>query len=150
MFVKRGPSVFSHAAAQGYTQCVDRIIRAWVILVLACALSLAWQKPQKPVEPPEEDETLKAREYGFNPLQATQEIKIGLYYMKKKSYKAASRRFEEATKWDPGNAEAYFHLGEAKEKLKDAAGAKQAFAKFLELAPDGKLAPSVKKKLEGR
>jgi tetratricopeptide (TPR) repeat protein len=100
-------------------------------------------------EPPEEDESLKPKEYGFNPLQASKEIKTGLFYKKKKSWKAAARRFEEALKWDPNSFEAYLNLGEVREKMNDSAGAKEAFTKFLELAPDSKVAPAIKKKLGG-
>ena len=98
-------------------------------------------------EPPEEDETLKPKEYGFNPLQAVKEVKTGLFYKKKKSWKAAARRFQEAIKWDPNSAEAYINLGEVLEKMNDHAGAKEAFAKYLEVAPDSKNAPAIRKKL---
>lgn len=109
----------------------------------------AQQKPQqKPEEPPEEDESLKPKEYGFNPLQAAKEIKVGEYYLKKGKTIAAARRFEEATRWDPNNAEAYLKLGEAKEKLKDLVAAQVAYARFLELAPDSKSAPGIRKKVE--
>lgn len=103
--------------------------------------------PPKEQEPPEEDATVKEKEYDFNPLQAANEIKVGLFYMKRGSFKAAAMRFEEASKWDPGSAEAFLRLGEAKEKLKDGKGAKAAYEKFLELAPDDKNAAAVKKKL---
>lgn len=121
-----------------------------ILCVTLLASVLSWsqqQTPPKPVEPPEEDESFKTKEYAFNPLQATQEIKIGLFYMKKGSFKAAARRFEEATKWDPNSAEAFLRLGEAREKLKDKGGAKQAYEKYLELEPESKLAPAIKKRL---
>jgi tetratricopeptide (TPR) repeat protein len=98
-------------------------------------------------EPPEEDESLKPKEYTFNPLEASQDVKVGTYYFKKGSYAAARRRFTEATKWDPGMAEAYLRLGETQEKLKDSKAAKAAYSKYLELAPDSKEAESVRKKL---
>lgn len=121
-----------------------RHLVAWTFL----SAGLAHEAPQKPPqpEPPEEDESLKPKEYAFNPLQASKEIKIGLFYFKKGSFKAAARRFEEAIRWDPTSAEAHLHLGEAREKLKDPAGAKAAFAKYVELAPDAKNAAALKKK----
>jgi tetratricopeptide (TPR) repeat protein len=103
--------------------------------------------PQKPVEPPEEDESSKPREYGFNPLQAASDVKVGLYYFKKGSFKAAAKRFDEATKWNPSLAEAFLYLGETREKMKDKAGAKEAYAKYLDLAPDAKNAAAIKKKV---
>lgn len=94
----------------------------------------------------EEDETITtAKEYAFNPLQATKEIKVGDYYMKKGSFKAASLRFQEATRWNPQDADAFLKLGYAKEKLKDVKGAKAAWKKYIELAPDSKKAEELKK-----
>jgi tetratricopeptide (TPR) repeat protein len=99
-------------------------------------------------EPPEEDESLKPRsDYVFNPLQAEKEMKIGGFYFKRGSFPAAALRFEEATKWNPGFAEAWRRLGEAREKLNDGPAAATAYAKFLELAPEDKQAPAIKKKL---
>jgi tetratricopeptide (TPR) repeat protein len=105
---------------------------------------------QKEEEPPEEDESIKPKEYSFNPLEAEKDLKIGNYYFKKGNYKAALNRFREATLWNPAYAEAFLRLGESEEKLKDKAAAAQAYAKFLELAPDAKEAESVKKKLASK
>lgn len=109
---------------------------------------LAQQKPPVVEEPPEEDATLvEKNEYTFNPLQAEKEIKTGLFYAKKGNHKAASVRYREATRWNPGSAEAWLRLGESLEKRKDMKGAKEAYAKYLELAPDAKNAALIKKKL---
>lgn len=121
------------------------VARRFLLSALLAALALAQQQP---VEPPEEDEALiRGKEYEFNPLQAQKEIKIGNYYMKKGSFRAASGRFLEASLWDPTNPEAVFRLGEAKEKLGDRKAMAAAWTKFLELAPDDKRAPLLKKKL---
>ena len=123
------------------------------MLPLTLAVLLA-QKPAPPpasTEPPEEDATLVPKEdYVFNPLQAAKEIKIGQYYLKKGSLKAAAKRFLEASKWDPGSPDAFFYLGETYERMKDAKSARAAYAKYLELAPDAKNAAVVKKKLEAK
>lgn len=106
------------------------------------------QAPAKEQAPPEEDETLQPKkDYAFNPLQAEKEVKTGQFYLKKGSYLAAANRFVEATKWNPGYAEAYFWWGEAEEKLKDKKAAREAWSKFVELAPADKRAEEVKKKL---
>jgi tetratricopeptide (TPR) repeat protein len=111
-------------------------------------------KPEEPArpevqeqEPPEEDESLKPKEYTFNPLEAEKNLKVGNFYFKKGNYKGALNRFREATRWNPNYAEAYLRLGESEEKLKDSKAAHEAYAKYLELAPDSKEAPSVKKRL---
>src|SRR6185369_8581606 len=95
---------------------------------------------------PEEDETLTTqKEYGFNPLQATKEVQIGNFYFKKGSFRAAAQRFREATRWNPGDAEAWLRLGEASQKAKDPKAAKEAYAKYLELSPDAKNAAQIRK-----
>ena len=137
-----------------------------LLVAALCALLLGAQKDQsKPPElkqrgkdqkaqdqgqeqaPPEEDESLTVKEYSFNPLQAAKEIQVGNYYFKKGSYRAAAHRFREATKWNNGLAEAWLRLGEAEEKQKDRKAAKEAYAKYLELEPDGKNAGEIRKKL---
>ena len=101
-------------------------------------------------EPPEEDDSLKPKEYSFNPLEAERDFKIGTYYFKKGSYKAAASRFLDATRWNPTYAEAFLRLGESEEKLKDKTAAQAAYTKYLELAPDAKDAESIKKKLANK
>jgi tetratricopeptide (TPR) repeat protein len=132
--------------------------RRWVLLLTFAVVAGAQQAPQKKdtkppaavqeQEPPEEDVSLVPKEYSFNPLQASKDLRIGNYYFKKGNYRAAAHRFEEATKWDGTNAEAYLRLGEAKEKQHDRKAAAEAYAKYLEVAPDAKDAPEVKKRLE--
>ena len=106
-------------------------------------------KPQQQ-EPPEEDEAIAPKEYSFNPLEAERQLRIGNYYFKKHNYKAAANRFREATRWNTNFAEAYLRLGESEEKLKDQEAAREAYAKYLALAPEAKDAESVKKKLSGK
>ena len=103
---------------------------------------------QKEQEPPEEDEDLKPKEYSFNPLQASKELKTGDFYFKKGNYKAAARRYREATRWDPTSAQAFLRLGEASEKLHDQNGAQEAYSKYLEIAPDTKDAERIRKKVQ--
>ena len=134
-------------------------------LIFACALSplvLAQDEPRPQLKkrdsnpppksessvPPEEDKSLSVREYGFNPVQAQKEIRTGNYYFKKGSYRAAAGRFEEATKWNSGEPEAWLRLAEAEEKLKEKKAAHDAYEKYLELASDAKNADEIRKKLE--
>jgi tetratricopeptide (TPR) repeat protein len=107
------------------------------------------QQPAAAVEqePPEEDPDLKPREYTFNPLEASRNITAGNFYFKKGNYRAASRRYLEAGKWDPTSAEAQLKLGETDEKLRDFAGAREAYLKYLMLASDAKDSDAVKKRI---
>ncbi len=135
----------------------------WVVaLALAGAVAVSWRaraddglKKNRPAPtatkeqvPQEEDENLKTEEYSFNPLRAEKELTVGNYYFKKGSYRAAANRYREATKWNPGYGEAWLRLGEAAAKQKDTTAEKEAFAKYLEISPDAKDAPEIRKKLE--
>ena len=98
--------------------------------------------------PPEEDKSLAVPVYGFNPLQAQKEINVGNEYFKKHSYRAAAGRYEEATKWNSGDCEAWLKLAETKERLKENKAAHAAYEKYLELAADAKNADEIRKKLD--
>jgi predicted TPR repeat methyltransferase len=99
-------------------------------------------------EPPEEDVSVDQKtEYVLNPLQAEKEIRIGNYYLKKGSNKAAMRRYEEAVKWDPNSSEGWYKLGEAHSKLGNRKEAREAWTKYLEIQSDGKYVAEVKKRL---
>ena len=123
---------------------------AFLVLTNGLAQTPPKTKPAETQEqaPPEEDEAEKPKEYSFNPLQAEKEVRVGTYYFHKGSYRAAAMRFQEATKWNPTFAEAYFLLGEAQEKQRSWKAAADAYDKFLGLASDDKRAPEVRKKLE--
>lgn len=106
------------------------------------------QTPAAPEEPAEEDASLLPKaNYSFNPIEAAKNIKVAAFYWKKGKFKAAALRYQEATRWDPGSAEAWMKLGEAREKMNDPAAAQVAWEKFLEVAPDDKEAPAIRKKL---
>ena len=129
----------------------------WVALALA-ALAPAQQPPKEPdgpppVEgadslPPQEDKAKTEEVYTFNPLRSKKDVTVGEFYYKKSDFKAAAGRFREATKWNDGNAEAWLRLGDAEEKMNDAKAAREAWTKYLQLAPDAKNAAEIKKKIE--
>jgi len=129
------------------------VSRLWpLVAAIAGGLFAQEQKAQEPSpqEPPEEDADLRPKEYSFNPLQSEKEVKVGDFYFKKGSWRAAAKRYQEATKWNSGYAEAWLKLGDAQEKLKDSKAARESYAKYVELAPDTKQAASLKKKLGKR
>jgi tetratricopeptide (TPR) repeat protein len=110
----------------------------------------AAQQPPEEDNPPEEDTSVAPKVYPLDPLESERNIKVGNFYMHQgtlRGYRAALGRFQDATKYNPNSAEAFFRLGEAQEKLKNKDGAKAAFEKVLQLAPDSKLAHEAKKKL---
>ena len=97
--------------------------------------------------PPEEDKAKIKETYSFNPLQSKKDVTVGEEYFKKGSFNAAASRFREATKWNDGNADAWLRLGDAEAKLKDMKAAREAWEKYLQLAPDAKNAAEVRKRL---
>ena len=105
-------------------------------------------KQEEEQPPPDEDAAASAKVYAFNPLQAQKEIRTGEFYFKKGSYRAATTRFREATRWNPNNAEAWLRLGDSAEKQNDEKTAGEAYSKYLQLQPDAKNSAEVKKKLD--
>lgn len=102
----------------------------------------------KQMVPPEEDKTLASENFSFNPLESQKWVERGDFYWRKSKYMAAAGRYEGATRLNEGNAEAWLKLAKADEKLKDTAGAKAAYTKYLAVAPDAKDAAEIRKKLE--
>ncbi|MBC7928274.1 MAG: tetratricopeptide repeat protein [Bryobacteraceae bacterium] len=119
-------------------------------LVFSLGLSYCIHGQTNPPEPPEEDASVADKEYVFNPLQASKEVRIGNFYFRKGSYQAARRRFEEATRWNPSLADAWLRLGDTQLKLKDERGARESYMKYVELDPESKDAASVRKRLAGK
>ena len=136
-------------------------MKRWFLAPAALLCAFAQQQPPKPKqpppaqqaqpkeeEPPEEDESLKPKVYALNPLESERNIRAGDFYFKKSKYSAALWRYTEATRWDPGSAEAFCKLGEVDEKLKDRAGARAAYSKCVEVSSDAKLTAEAKKHLD--
>lgn len=98
--------------------------------------------------PPEEDKSDAPKVFSFNPVQSQSDVAKGDFYFRKGNYTAAASRYEEATKWNDGNAIAWRSLGEAQQKKSNAKAAREAYRKYLELAPDAKDAAEIKKRLE--
>lgn len=95
----------------------------------------------------EDEDVLPKTEYVFNPLQAKKDFKVGNFYWKKGNHRAAAARYLEATRWDPGYADAYWKLAEAREKLEQHGQALEAYRGYLEVEPDGKQAESARKRI---
>ena len=128
----------------------------WVSLAFAAVASAQQGPPPKEPDspppaqdqlPPEEDKAKVQEEYSFNPLKSQKDVTVGEFYFKKSDFKAAAGRFREATRWNDGNAEAWLRLGDAEDRMHDAKAAREAWEKYLKLAPDAKNAAEVKKKL---
>lgn len=102
---------------------------------------------------PEEDESVAPKVYPLDPLQSERCIRVGDFYMHKgeaRGYRAALGRFEDATKYNPSSAEAFFKVAEAEEKLKNSDAARHAYQRVIQLAPDSKLGREAKKKIANK
>ena len=98
--------------------------------------------------PPEEDKSFLSEEHSFNPLQSQKSVEVGDHYFRNGKLQGAIYRYQDATLWNDGNAEAWLKLGKAEEKAKDKEAAKKAYTKYLALDPDAKDAGSIRKKLQ--
>jgi tetratricopeptide (TPR) repeat protein len=99
---------------------------------------------------PEEDESEAPEKFVLNPLESERNIRIGDYYWHKGKARAALRRYEWATKYNPNSAEAFYKVAEAEDKLKNKDAARLALKKVMDLSPDSKLGREAKKKLANK
>lgn len=73
---------------------------------------------------------------------------VGFALYKEEKYDLAVRWFQNAIEIDPQRAVAYLNLGDALAKLNRSKEAREAYSKYLDLAPNSKSAAEVKKKLD--
>ena len=81
----------------------------------------------------EEDPSIR-----HTPPRASKSVEVGTFYLKRKKYKAALSRFQEAIQTDPLYAPAYRKLGKVYEKLGRKKEALRAYKKHLELLPSAR------------
>lgn len=127
------------------------ILIAWFLLAAP-----GWAQLQERKDPPtnaadstaglvdEDEDLLPTTNYAFNPIQAKKDLKVGKFYAKRGSYRAAAGRYLEATKWNPLYAEAHWRLGEARELLGQGPQALDSYLSYLSLEPNGKQAAQVR------
>ena len=100
--------------------------------------------------PPDEDAASAAanEKVAFNPVQSKKFVAVGDFYFKKNDFKAATQRYRDATRYNDANAEAWLKLGESEEKRGSPKNARAAYEKYLQLAPNARNAPEIKKRLD--
>ena len=119
------------------------------------------QTPPKQTVPPaisvpddntleEDDETVAPEKFVLNPLESERNVKVGNFYWGKGKYRAALKRYEYATRYNPSSAEAFYKVGEAEDKLKNKDAARVAYKKVVDLSPDTKVGHEAKKKLNSK
>jgi len=75
---------------------------------------------------------------------ATKSVEVGDFYLKKKKFKAAISRFEEALQTDPHYAPAYRELGKVYEEMGFWQKSLDAYRKYLDELPSAKDAREAK------
>jgi tetratricopeptide (TPR) repeat protein len=101
------------------------------------AIAFAYQHPSAG----QQRETSEWVYVNQGPAKSTE---IGDFYFKRKNYKAAVSRFQEAADTDPNYAPAYLGLGRAYEKLGLRPKALESYRKYLDLLPSDKDADNAK------
>jgi tetratricopeptide (TPR) repeat protein len=109
----------------------------------------AKSQPDDPLPPDEDAASAAANEkVAFNPVQSKKFVSVGDFYFKKNDFKAATQRYQDATRYNDANAEAWLKLGESEEKRGSPKNARAAYEKYLQLAPKAKNASEIKKRLD--
>jgi tetratricopeptide (TPR) repeat protein len=102
-----------------------------------------------PATPDSGDESADVHElHPFNPYRATKDNEVGDYYYKRKNYKAALARYQDALAFKENDALANFHMAQCYEKLDQPEEAITHFKEYLRILPQGPLARDAKKALE--
>jgi tetratricopeptide (TPR) repeat protein len=84
----------------------------------------------------------------FNPYRANKDNEVGDYYFKRKNYKAALARYEDALAFKANDALANFHMAQCYEKLGQPEDAITHFKEYLRILPQGPLSKDAKKELD--
>lgn len=91
--------------------------------------------------PPPSDSNSDVQEFHpWNPYKANKDIQVGDFYFKRKNYKAALDRYQEALYYKQNDAVATFHVAECQEKLGNKEEARKYFEQYLKILPEGPLA----------
>ena len=83
----------------------------------------------------------------WDPHKAAKDVEVGDYYFKKKNYKAAISRYQEALVYKPNDAIAEFRLAEAFDKTGNSSEAIGHYKNYLKILPHGPDAEDAQKAL---
>ena len=93
------------------------------------------------MDEPDKPETSDVREFHpWNPMKALKDIEVGDYYYKRKNYRAALDRYQEALYYKDNDAIATFHIAQCQEKLGEKAEARKYYEQYLKILPEGPFA----------
>jgi tetratricopeptide (TPR) repeat protein len=86
--------------------------------------------------------------HAWDPHKALKDIEVGDFYFKRKNYRAALDRYQEALIWKPNDAIANFRMAQCFEKLDQPQEARTHYEEYLKILPHGPLSAEAQKGLE--
>jgi tetratricopeptide (TPR) repeat protein len=96
-----------------------------------------------------EDEPADVQEmHPWNPYRAMKDDEVGDFYFKRKNYRAALVRYQDALVWKEKDAIANFRMAECYEKLDQPDQAIQHYQEYLKILPEGPFAKEAHRALE--
>jgi tetratricopeptide (TPR) repeat protein len=84
----------------------------------------------------------------WDPHKALKDIEVGDFYLKRKNYRAALDRYQEALVWKPNDAISNFRMAQCFEKLSQPEEARTHYEEYLRILPHGPLSAEAQKGLE--
>ena len=76
----------------------------------------------------------------WNPMKALKDVEVGDFYFKRKNYRAALDRYQEALYYKDNDAMASLRLAQCQEKLGNKVEAKKYYEQYLKILPEGEFA----------
>jgi len=76
----------------------------------------------------------------WNPMKAIKDEEVGDFYFKRKNYRAALDRYQEALYYKDNDAIASFRVAQCQEKLGNKEEAQKFYEQYLKILPEGPLA----------
>ena len=112
------------------------------LLLLALVLSVVAPPARAQEKAAPSDAMDETRPYVTPP--AWKSVEIGDFYLRRKRYRAALSRYQEAIKTDPYYAQGYLGLGKVYDRIGLKQKALEAYRKYLDLLPSAKEAEQAK------
>jgi tetratricopeptide (TPR) repeat protein len=84
----------------------------------------------------------------WNPMRALKDIEVGDFYFKRKNYRAALARYQDALYYKENDAAATFHVAQCQEKLGQPEAALDNYQGYLKILPHGPFAEEAQKSIE--
>jgi tetratricopeptide (TPR) repeat protein len=84
----------------------------------------------------------------WNPYRAAKDDEVGEFYLKRKNYRAALARYQDALAWKDNDAVANFRMAECYEKLAQPEQAIPHYQEYLKILPEGPFSKDARKALQ--